>query len=516
MAEQRDGISVRALLYILLAAGVIVLVAALWVGWTTFQVNHTTERVLNLYEPAAQDISQLSVANSDMQRGVSEYALDPSQESLTVYVSGERRSSLALDSLQSELGSDPDLAPYVRGVSESRQRWVDEVGAPAIAAVRAQQDATAKKLITGARGHRLSEDLDEQTARLDQAVEDERSVASSEVSQFGARLAVAVRVAIGVVVLAIGVGVWILVWLVLKPIDHLRRQIRTIADGRHYHQPISRPRRPKEVAYLASDAEIMRRRLVNEIDEARSAREALEDTAPVVAAFRRELESEAPVVAGLDVYGRVLPAEGVLAGDWWDCIVCPDGSVALMVTDISGHGAASGIAAVRLKHLLVDSLRSGADPVSAVTTAADMFETDESRFATTAVVTVDVTTGQLLWVNAGHHPPIIVNPHGTVRELKPTGPLLSWIGGPWQLGEQHLAEDEVLFCFSDGLVESHDSSGEELESRGLISMLSEETQRGSSMADTVESVLAAARDRAKDWDRDDVTLVAMRRTPSQS
>ena len=86
-----------------------------------------------------------------------------------------------------------------------------------------------------------------------------------------------------------------------------------------------------EIRSMGRSAEDMRRRLVDEVRESQRASEALRDESPTVDAVRRVLYELQPAPApGYDVVGSVSPAHGVLAGDWWDAIACPDGSTALV------------------------------------------------------------------------------------------------------------------------------------------------------------------------------------------
>ena len=166
------------------------------------------------------------------------------------------------------------------------------------------------------------------------------------------------------------------------------------------------------------------------------------------------------MVPGVAVHGEVNSAEGVLAGDWWDCVAMPSGEAALIITDIAGHGAEAGVAAMRVKHLMALLLASGAGPDEAITLAARSFADEVGRFATVAVVCVDPPTGAVRWANGGHHPPVILTPDGQETELAPTGPLLSWLGGPWRVDTAAMGPDDVLLAYSDGLIESHDAAAQ--------------------------------------------------------
>jgi sigma-B regulation protein RsbU (phosphoserine phosphatase) len=154
-------------------------------------------------------------------------------------------------------------------------------------------------------------------------------------------------------------------------------------------------------------------------------------------------------------------------------------------------------------------LASGTGPEQALTLAARTFADEVGRFATVAVVCVDPITGALRWANGGHHPPLLLAADGGQRELAPTGPLLSWLGGPWRVDATTMRSDEVLIAFSDGLVESHNEAREELEAHGLVELFQSARTDGATPDEAVHRTLAQARSRAVDWERDDVTLVVL-------
>ena len=254
----------------------------------------------------------------------------------------------------------------------------------------------------------------------------------------------------------------------------------------------------------------MRRELVTEIDSARQAHEGLEQQTPVVAAIRAELaDSHDTSVPGMDLSGVQQPAQGVMAGDWWSAQVLLDGQIALTITDVSGHGPEAGMEALRLKHVVELSLAQNADPALALKAGADGFRT-ASRFATCLIVVIEPQTGFLTWANAGHPPAWLVTP-ATTTELVTTGPLLSVLGGTW--ANQHLASgDRSTAADVDRRADRVTRrAGEELGESGLAELVEEAVGTEETSAGVVQHLLSAARARAVDWRRDDVTLIAARR-----
>lgn len=511
MARIRRTISLRGLLVWLTALGALIIFAVtIFVGVEVGGVRSTTSSVAEIYEPAAENASTLSLANSDMERGASLYALGESEKDLVPFHRGERQSARALESLDRLEDADAEIGRLIVRVESARGQWLEEVARPAIEAVRNGDAAAADEILTSDQGSKLFDDLDQATTVLSSRIDRVRTVAFREMANLMNQLVWALGISVLTLFTSAFVAMGIMFRWVLNPLNDLRSQIRDAARRGNHDRPIV-PTGPKELAAVGHDAETMRRQLVAEIDEARSAREALAHSAPLVAAIRKELSMPTdPQLSGIEVHGEVIPAEGVLAGDWWDCVATGGSETVVIVADISGHGPEAGIAAMRIKHLLAQSLASGADPDESMDLAARSFADDPGRFATVVIVSVNAEDGTLRWSNAGHHPPVVLSTTGEYRELDCAGPLLSWLGGPWDVCETTIGPGEYLLCFSDGLIESHDKDGAELEAVGLIELLQEVIADSPDPTELVKLVLARARERAVDWNRDDVTLVAVK------
>jgi serine phosphatase RsbU (regulator of sigma subunit) len=296
---------------------------------------------------------------------------------------------------------------------------------------------------------------------------------------------------------------------VTAPLTTFGTDLRTVAGGDLEH-PITASG-PLDVRESMRDAEDMRQRLLREIDDAVAAREALNHRGPVVAALRRELRADPSVaIPGLDPAGLLVPAEGVLAGDWFDIIETPDGRLGMLCVDVAGHGPLAGLVALRLKYAMASTLRSGAGVRAAIEAAAMVLADEGERFATAVAITV-APTGDLVWCNAGHPTPFIVLPGGSVERLEPTGPLVSGLGGTWTVGRATLPERGTLVVMSDGILESRGTDGRELSEVWGDADVATIVNGAPDARGAIEQLAAAARARAAKWRSDDVTLVAVRR-----
>ncbi|QIY67053.1 SpoIIE family protein phosphatase [Streptomyces sp. RPA4-2] len=174
----------------------------------------------------------------------------------------------------------------------------------------------------------------------------------------------------------------------------------------------------------------------------------------------------------VETASRYLPAdiENGVGGDWFDVIPLSGARVALVVGDVVGHGinAAANMGRLRTAvHTLADmELPPGEllahldDTVQRLAEEdADVSDQPPAVVGATCLYAVyDPVTRRCTMARAGHPPPVIVDPDGTVTfpDL-PTGtPLGIGLGVPFESVELELPEGSVLALYTDGLVETRD------------------------------------------------------------
>jgi serine phosphatase RsbU (regulator of sigma subunit) len=254
----------------------------------------------------------------------------------------------------------------------------------------------------------------------------------------------------------------------------------------------------------------MRRALIVAGDAAAASAAAIEQQSPLVSAIRGELAATpARDIPGLSIHGELHPAEGVLAGDWWDVVALPNDRAALLLVDVSGHGALAGLTALRLKTVMTVALRNGADPAGVLERAAtELTDHDDGSFATAVVVLVDPSAGELSWANGGHPGPWVMRGGSPDRRetLDQTGPLLAAIGGSWATYSTGYGLGDVLLAWSDGFTEAR-SAEAELTDEALADVVRE--CGNVAPEELVARLVAAVRQDHVEWHRDDVTVVAI-------
>lgn len=497
----------RTLVAAVVALGALALMAIVVIGQYTVTAR-TNVALQDSLSPAVDAAAELSLEQAMAGGALSDYVTLRRDESLDDYRQTIGRATTLLEELRTITAGDEELSTLVRAALAAQREWVRVDADRVIDLMQSGKRVRAVRETNSPEAWAAFDAMVRASNDLHRAVNTARSDASAALVGFGRVLgttlvAVGILVLLGFLLFYLGLHMW-----VLTPLAALRDDIMRAARSPGHTSPI-RSTGPPEIEAVGLDAETLRRELVAEIDAADAAREGLMQDAPVVAAMQAELAlTDAPVTPGVKLAGYVHSAEGVVSGDWWDALIRPDGSLALVVADVSGHGPSAAITAVRVRSVLRTALRSGAELNEAVSWAARSCAEDE-HFVTAIVLNLDRAAGMIRWCNAGHHPAITVTRDKDAALCEPTGPLISSLGGEWTVRHRFFSPGDVVVAFTDGIVESRNADGEELESAAIGQLI-----RGmdgpvrENPAELITRILAQARHRAVDWRRDDVTMIA--------
>lgn len=233
---------------------------------------------------------------------------------------------------------------------------------------------------------------------------------------------------------------------------------------------------------------------------------------------QRLFPRSAPLIPGFDIAGRSVPADAT-GGDYYDFLPMVDGSLGLVIADVSGHGLGPSLLMVETRALLRVLARNRTDPGEILARANRVISEDVEgqHYVTLIIVRLDPHTGDLVYASAGHPAALIVGAHGEVRgELKRTGGPLGFALGPSpaSAGPVRLAAGDVLLLYTDGLKEARGSklgehAGEEFGLDRILGVL--RTNLTSSAEEIVRALGEAARAfSAPEPVEDDLTLLVVK------
>ncbi|WP_326587089.1 SpoIIE family protein phosphatase [Streptomyces sp. NBC_01294] len=176
--------------------------------------------------------------------------------------------------------------------------------------------------------------------------------------------------------------------------------------------------------------------------------------------LQRSLTNSAlPEVPGLRLTGRYLPAsDHDVGGDWFDAIPLPGGRTGLVIGDVMGHGVHAAAVMGQLRTAVRTLARHGVPPAQLLRSLdAVVADLGEDEMATCVYAVHDAASGACVIARAGHPPPAVVTPDGTVTFLDgPPGTPLGAGGQDFRTEEVLLPPGSLLVLYTDGLIEARD------------------------------------------------------------
>jgi sigma-B regulation protein RsbU (phosphoserine phosphatase) len=224
------------------------------------------------------------------------------------------------------------------------------------------------------------------------------------------------------------------------------------------------------------------------------------------------LPKRTPRYADFDIAGDSRPAD-VVGGDFYDYIPVTPEIFNVVIADASGHGLP---AALQVRDIYM-GLRMGLTRDFKIARTVERLNAiiNRSKLASKFVslfITELETSGNLIYVNAGHVYPFILQEDGGVEELRDGGMVL----GPspdatYRRGFAKLEPGDILVMFTDGITECHHhASGEEFGVGRLQTLVRRHAHRPA--AEIVQTIFqATSRFAGTAIPADDQTLVIVRR-----
>jgi serine phosphatase RsbU (regulator of sigma subunit) len=212
-----------------------------------------------------------------------------------------------------------------------------------------------------------------------------------------------------------------------------------------------------------------------------------------------------------EIKGVSIPAREV-GGDFFNYFALPDGRLALLVGDVSGKGVSAALlmanvqATLSARMPLETDLARLADGLDREVDAT----TPRGVYLTLFLGILDVDRGILQYVNAGHNPQFLLRAGGGIQPLSSTGmPIALYPGQGFTESTVDIGRGDLLFFYTDGLVETEDERAEMFGADRLQSLLEAVHSEGiDSVLEQVEASVRAFRGKAEPFD--DATMMALR------
>lgn len=221
-----------------------------------------------------------------------------------------------------------------------------------------------------------------------------------------------------------------------------------------------------------------------------------------------------PTGPGLDMSASLTPARSV-GGDFYDVLKVGD-RVWFAVGDTSGKGVGAALFTAMTLTLFRVAATIARDPGEALSRMNRELsrDNDSLMFVTVFAGTLDLTSGEVVYANAGHPAPYVLRPAGVTALDAPPSPALGVIEeATYPLGRMNLAPLEGLLLFTDGVTEAQNPAGALWGSEPLELFLRD--RRMDACAKLIERLVASVQAfEAGAPPADDLTVMALRRGSS--
>ena len=214
----------------------------------------------------------------------------------------------------------------------------------------------------------------------------------------------------------------------------------------------------------------------------------------------------------VDIYATMNPAKEV-GGDFYDYFFIDDDHLMVLIADVSGKGVPAALFMMIAKTLIKNNALSGLEPNEVfIRTNNQLCENNGAGlFVTAWACVVEISTGKMTYVNAGHNPPLLKKKDGRFEYLRarPGFVLAGMEGVRYRQAEMMLEPGDTLYLYTDGVTEATDRDltlyGEE---RLLESLNAAQSFTAKELLEKVTGDLNAFVNGAEQ--ADDITMVGFR------
>jgi serine phosphatase RsbU (regulator of sigma subunit) len=159
----------------------------------------------------------------------------------------------------------------------------------------------------------------------------------------------------------------------------------------------------------------------------------------------------------VEVVGSLVPAKEV-GGDLFDYFV-RDEKLFFCIGDVSGKGVPSAMMMAGTHSLFRAASAHENDPARIMASINETLcqGTNSNMFVTLFIGVLDLPTGHLHYCNAGHNPPIVLDPQPTTLDCEANLPVGVFVETKYECQAKQLQTGDILFLYTDGLTEAMNS-----------------------------------------------------------
>ena len=199
-----------------------------------------------------------------------------------------------------------------------------------------------------------------------------------------------------------------------------------------------------------------------------------------------------------------------VGGDYVAAFKIDDDHAALCVADVVGKGLPAALLMSNFQAALKSLAGQHLSPAVVCERLNNVLFANIplNKFVTAFYGVVNTRTRTLMFTNAGHNPPLLIQTNGECVSLEAGGGVLgAFADTPYTQGQIEINHGDRLVLFTDGLTEAVDASGEQFGEQRLIQLLRE--ARRQSADELKETIFNAAGEFCGNTFRDDAALMVI-------
>jgi len=218
----------------------------------------------------------------------------------------------------------------------------------------------------------------------------------------------------------------------------------------------------------------------------------LEIAAEIQSSF---LPTELPSVPTWSFNALFRAAKNV-AGDFYDAFILDNyNTIGFVIGDVCGKGVGAAIfmalfrSLVRANMLSLSNYKSKPSTkilsqvlkksLSSANSYIAITHSESMMFATIFAAVIIPETGEILFINAGHNPPVILNKNGVVKSLEPTGPAVGIFPEiDFSISRSNIEKSNLLLAFTDGVTEAVNTKNEQFSEHRLFELFAKNINHG--------------------------------------
>jgi sigma-B regulation protein RsbU (phosphoserine phosphatase) len=331
-----------------------------------------------------------------------------------------------------------------------------------------------------------------------------------------------------IILVLVGISLlFIVIYLISRSITRSLRMLaektKDIAGGNLDFEPLPIMSHD-EVGMLANSFIYMRdslKKYINELTETTAAKERMESELKIAHNIQASILPRVlpPFTARTDfeIFAALEPAKEV-GGDFYDFFFVDDSHLCLVIGDVSGKGVPAALFMAVIKTFIKSVAKEGLSPKAILERANKeaCYNNEACFFITVFCGIFNIKTGEIVYTNAGHLPPLLINKNGVVDFLETVhGTAVGAVEKSKYVEEKIILEPgEALFLYTDGVTESFNDKNKMFSEERLINVVF--NNRFKSVKMLVEEILRNVKSFSRNVDcSDDITMLSLRYMPEK-